>query len=927
MDKTFLTRAPILALLLVCVGAVSALGWFWWSSTGRPDVDSLPGMAPAEWIIYPSGPEGVLHPRIEMSTAFQRSFKLDAVPSRAVLRVAALHRYELSINNNTINLPTQRNGSWKEPDVFEIAPQLSKGSNQIVVTVFNTNGPPALWLSVETPGLMLNSDEGWETSYAGATWKPAWLARKPRVALKGSTLYDGDAPFARVGNQWWVLLVFGALSAASFWFFRRREIDDRWLVSGLALFWVALFANNLSVLPTDLGFDVQGHMDYIRYLQERHRFPLPGDGWEMFQAPLYYSMSAALLGLLSLSVTEHSGLAALRWMGLVIGVAHFVVVWASLRLLFPESKSKQRWGLILAACLPPLLYLSQYVTNEALAGAMVSACAYLTLRLLKKENPSWMSYAGLGLCLGLGLLAKSTALLVVPLSVGALLWKRVESARTRSKGAAAVSLDWRWFGNVSLLLAICVVVCGWHYARLWYHYGSPFLGVWDPRTGFAWWQEDGFRTTPFYLRFGNVFTHPWFGGFTGFWDGIYSTLWGDGLLGGGSGFNSPPPWNFGLMKLGYWLAVLPSVALIAGGALSVVRFVRRPTPEWFLVLGLGFLVGFAMTQMSLVVPYYCMVKAFYGLSGLVPLCALAACGFDFPWQRMGKLRPILWVVFGMWAMSTFASFWVLRSSNPVLLWKVRTAYEEKNLPEAIRLLMDRLELDPHDSTMRSALAELTATGDREEALKLARLAVSDHPEDISAQLVLGRVLAQDGRFAEATEHVRRVVELAPGNALAYEDLATLLVKQKAYDQVIAIAREGLSQSAFSPELRVALARGLSGRGENSEARAQLQLAIALKPEWAEPYYLLGTLSATEGKPDDAISYFAEAVRLEPNFPEALNALASAYARVGKVEAATATARKARESALAAGKKDAAEKAEALIESLSNGAPATKPPTP
>jgi len=53
-------------------------------------------------------------------------------------------------------------------------------------------------------------------------------------------------------------------------------------------------------------------------------------------------------------------------MGLVIGVAHFALVWASLRLLFPEERSKQKWGLVLAAALPPLLYLSQYVSNEGL---------------------------------------------------------------------------------------------------------------------------------------------------------------------------------------------------------------------------------------------------------------------------------------------------------------------------------------------------------------------------------------------------------------------------------------------------------------------------------------------------------------------------------------------------------------------------------
>ena len=63
---------------------------------------------------------------------------------------------------------------------------------------------------------------------------------------------------------------------------------------------------------------------------------------------------------------------------------------------------------------------------------------------------------------------------------------------------------------MGLIIALCALVGGWHYVRLWIDYGNPLIGNWDPKL-FSWWQEDGFRTSTFYLQFGDVLFHPWSG--------------------------------------------------------------------------------------------------------------------------------------------------------------------------------------------------------------------------------------------------------------------------------------------------------------------------------------------------------------------------------------------------------------------------------
>jgi len=1032
--------ARCLALALVVCSALGSLGWLWSNCVRRANIYFLPRVAPAEWIIYPSGPNGTVHPRLEMSTIFRRSFTLERAPAHALLSIAGLRQYTLAINGKPAAAPIRRGRNWKQPELFEVSQGLRAGENQVAVTVMNSNGPPVLWLSLDTGGLRLNSDESWQASYAGAVWRQARLASKPKVAIAGSAIYGGEEPWASLRARWLALLLFAALSAAGYWLVSRRKppvqspkskVQGRepapgsvlapphfWrlellLLLGLAGLWIALVANNIGVLPNMVGYDADGHIAYIRYIQEHHALPRADEGWEMFQPPLYYLLSTALLRALSLSVTQDNGVMALRVMGLVIGVAHFVLVWASLRLLFPGERAKARWGLVLAAALPPLLYLSQYISNEGLGAAMVSACVCLTLRILQQECVSWKACAGLGLCLGAALLTKSTALLVVPVVLGALVFKAVQSPKSgvQSRGAGNMSQGsvaekrrlWEGGGRIGVVLAVCVVVCGWHYARLWAKYGSPLIGVWDPRLGFSWWQDDGYRTGAFYMRFGAVLAHPWFSSFKSFGDGIYATLWGDGLFGGAADSLARPPWNYDLMALGYWLALVPALAVAVGGILVLVKFLRQPSAEWFLVLGLAFLAALALVHMTIALPYQCHVKAFYGLCALVPLCAFGACGLDALYRWSGKVRAVICVLFGVWAINSYAALWIARSAEATCLVHAQSLWKEERRVEAVELLKARLEQAPdHSAEARQLLAYLLMeTGDLQEAGKLAETAVRQTPNGPKGHLVLAALLARQERFEEATEHARRAVQLSPSSDTAYEQLASLLVRHGHSEEAIRVSREGLVVAPFSSELHFDLGAALVFSGEASEGISQLQLACAIRPNWAGPRFLLGATLVKQGKlaeateplrealrlepgnaeahvqlaaalsaqhqTAEAIAHCAAALRLEPDMPEALNnlawiraahpeaefrngpeavrlaerackltefkepvmvgTLAAAYAEAGRFDEAVATAKKARDMALAGGQKDLADKDQKLIELFSARQPYREPAQP
>ena len=78
-----------------------------------------------------------------------------------------------------------------------------------------------------------------------------------------------------------------------------------------------------------------------------------------------------------------------------------------------------------------------------------------------------------------------------------------------------------------------LAVAGWFYVRTWMELGQPVVGNWNaPGEGRVWWQQPGFHTPAYLTGFGQALVHPYLSGFHSFWDGLYSTLWGDGYLGG-----------------------------------------------------------------------------------------------------------------------------------------------------------------------------------------------------------------------------------------------------------------------------------------------------------------------------------------------------------------------------------------------------------
>ena len=852
-------------ILIALLGglAVALLAWI---ARTDPAVNYLPRHRGADWIVFPAPADSRAHSSASLDATFRREFVLPHKPVSARMSLRAMRRAEVKVNGVSIQLP--QNGNWKNVWEVEITEQLREGANIVEVRVFNQNGPPALWLILSTDQLTVRTDQSWETSFVGSSWRNAALASSAKIPGRGNLVASDKSTFDAARKIWslWILLIGISSAAILLWHATARHLRSAMserivllLFSGL---WLLLFWNNSRLLPFHAGFDVQEHLKYIDYIQKNWSLPLPTEGLEMYQPPLYYLIGAAALSVCKLSINDSQSVLVLRLLGGFFGIAQFVLVFLSLRLLLPVRAAFI--GLLLAAFLPMHLYLAHYVTNEMLAATLATASLYLCLRLLKSEVPRASQFGWLGVALGATMLVKVTGILLLPIVIAALAG-RLRSAR------APITIAVR---NLGLLVAICFVICGWQYARIWVKFGTPLVGNWDVISGFSWWQDPGYHTAVDYLRFGRSLVHPFFSSFAGFADGIYSTLWGDALCGGGSSLTFA--WNDQALLAGYLWALIPTALIVIGAVVAIIQFVRKPSSELFLLLGFSVVLMLGLIFMTLKIPSYAQAKAFYALSAITPLCFLGALGWETLTHERQRLQFVLGALVVVWALNSLATYWITPSVAQHL-YSARALATHDQIDRTKAEAERAVQADPLNATARGLLAlSLSELGDDAEAVKEAEHAVQLAPMDSEAHLNLA-IAGTRTDVERAMAEARRAIELGPENFSAYQLLMKCLVESGRFNEAATFGPEWLAVSPFDVAAHSSLAVAMAKTGDLSAAARQLGYVMVLRPNAEEALAQLHQIVVSIAETPDGLRRLRDIATHAPDSPRTLDELAWFFA--------------------------------------------------
>jgi Tfp pilus assembly protein PilF/4-amino-4-deoxy-L-arabinose transferase-like glycosyltransferase len=842
---------------------LAALALLAWNCVFNPTIRFL-ASGPGKWIVYPLPPQARPYLDFELAGTFRRAFVLPEKPAVALLSWRCLTNGELRVNGTVVPRPGSSSANWKTTSQLEIGPFLRQGSNEISVTVVNQSGPPALSLELKSGKFLLTSDEAWEVSVSGSNWRSARAASVTPRPGKGNDLYLFETTSGALGRCWPWLCLLAAISVCGvallqYYIGRTASSDSitafpKMMLVLLAAVWALLFLHNFPSVPPAAGFDGPQHLDYVSYIQDHQRLPNAREGWEMFQPPLYYVICAKLLDLGRWKAFEPSGMMLLRFLSLAIGAVNLALIFIGLRLIFPGAWKKALAGLVLAAFLPAQICLLHYTTNETLSALFVTAALCLGLHLLRARQPWWGWYGVLGIALGLALLSKASALLAVPAVLGALAMKLM----LRRERALRV-----WLGAIVAPFLICVLIGGWHYLRLWREYGNPFIGNWDTKVAALWWQAKGFHTAGYYLSFGDALSRPFCSGMHSFWDGFHTTLWGDGLLGGKTDFWSRPPWNYDFMAVGFVLALVPAALVLTGLMRALADCFRAAHLSWLLLLSIGWLFAFGILGMSLKVPSYAQVKAFYGLPVLLPFCALGALGFEY-WAGRGKVtRYVLGVVLGIWLVNLYASFWIRPNTvQTELSSAIATSVFVKG--DSTEAFLNVVNHHPGDSEAIMWLASVEYKKHPEQAVERLEQAIKHDPANAWMESYLARDLGRCDRLDEAVVHARRSVELAPEDEVVLRNWCMLALRHENYEEAVAAGRDTLSLDPTDLGTHFLLAMALMNLRQIPEATSHFSAIVNAQPALAEAQFYLGLcLLDQPEKRDEGLGHLSEAVRLNP----------------------------------------------------------------
>ncbi|HWS90018.1 MAG TPA: tetratricopeptide repeat protein [Pyrinomonadaceae bacterium] len=151
----------------------------------------------------------------------------------------------------------------------------------------------------------------------------------------------------------------------------------------------------------------------------------------------------------------------------------------------------------------------------------------------------------------------------------------------------------------------------------------------------------------------------------------------------------------------------------------------------------------------------------------------------------------------------------------------------------------------------------------DEALPHLEKAVSIYPRFFEAQLLLGTVYMDAGRWEQSAAALGRAREINPKSAAALFALGEVYRRQKKYEEAERVLNEGLAVDEKSAAGHYTLGRVYWDRGDYLKAGPRVGRALQLKPDFAEAHLLAGNILLRARQGENALTEFQEYLRLAP----------------------------------------------------------------
>ena len=424
MREKSVSRGIVLVLLILLLGVYIAV-----ETALNPEIGFLPpSFSSGYWMLAP-----IELSRVDegLAAIFRKEFVVPdgaGAISSALVRVTAARTYELKLNGQLRSGPRehQLGRNWKLPQEFDLRDDLRPGTNRLEILVRNTVRPPALRVSG-----FVNSDATWRVWSLSQTQQSAPQGMPPPRDWFPGQYSDRNAnPLRRLRQRSARVAAFLVLAVATFLYVRGArprgwKLADMTRVSKwvFAVLVVALYFPMAVIRDPAEGWDADGHIAYLRYVASGRGVPMPDEGWEMFQPPLYYWIASALYRAVlpwsigaahrwRLASPDFLALKAVQLLTPLFAIIEIVLVLKLIRYLFPRSEGLSPITVAFVALLPMQIYFSTFISNEVLSSLAINAALFLLVFIVRAKRFGIGPSVGLGSAVGLASLSKYSGFLL-----------------------------------------------------------------------------------------------------------------------------------------------------------------------------------------------------------------------------------------------------------------------------------------------------------------------------------------------------------------------------------------------------------------------------------------------------------------------------------------------------------------------------------
>ncbi len=202
--------------------------------------------------------------------------------------------------------------------------------------------------------------------------------------------------------------------------------------------------------------------------------------------------------------------------------------------------------------------------------------------------------------------------------------------------------------------------------------------------------------------------------------------------------------------------------------------------------------------------------------------------------------------------------------------------------KSYRRLTPKIMADPIGACAKLEPREIMAIarwhllqGNLKQAEKIARQMSKNGGNNADASYVLGAIAAETGDFQTALDHLRRAVDLAPGDAGNFVAIGNILSAMELFEEARDAYRGSLEldPNLVEPTYNFGVISAMLER--NDEAIRAFEHVIELQPDFAEGHFGLGEVLCAAGRADEAVAAYERALVLKPDFTDAAESLEAA----------------------------------------------------